>query len=814
MYRAWLLDINVSKKDMECWFKTPDRQVIRARMAFHPTVYAVHQSHRLWEKLHTARTEYRHFAHQLQTQTTDYTCDVVNRRVRAEDPDHSPCLRIQIQNPTQFHAILKDLKSLKLLTIYNCDLPLAQMFFYETELFPMAFCEITGRWNRDRFHIRHIKLLDSTETIEYDLPPLCALWIDLDIAHTTLQTYYTDPITQIRVRVDPCSSPLILSQFFPPHMLGTDPEHSQEVLLNEGNEYETLTAFERVIRQLDPDIIFTTKGDEHLFPYLLARLTAHRLDRTFSLSRDGSPLASACFRKNGGTAFMSYGQTIHRSQSEFYLTGRLHIDSAIYGGLHFDDGNLYGIIEVGRVTYSPLQRLTRVTIGGALQSLQFYNAYRQGVLIPEEKQNAEFFRSGSNLLLSDRGGHILNPQVGMFDRVAELDFTSMYPSLMVKYNVSPETLNCPCCRENPIMVPGLPYHICKRRKGIVALALRVPLAKRMRYKQLSKDPTNPLAERYHNMESALKWILVVCFGYLGFRNARFGRIEAHQTVCAYAREFLLTAKEIVDHHGLTSIHGIVDSLYVQPPETMPTEKFHEHCRDIAQEIEQNTLIPISYSPQTEYFEFMCFLPTKQDPQIGALNRYWGFKPGGKLKVRGVELRRHDSPPFIKQFQTSILQAIAHSPHRQSFPDLYRHTLLPELNHAFEQLETGAVAFKDLVITIRLTRDPHAYKVQNYQAIAAQRLQRHGVGLGPGEKVRFVITNDQAANKEDRVAPVELFEPATMSYDVGKYKELVVRALNNILPSPLSAQTLEKLVRWKKPVNKTKKQNQMNLSFYL
>ncbi len=107
---------------------------------------------------------------------------------------------------------------------------------------------------------------------------------------------------------------------------------------------------------------------------------------------------------------MSYGIILHRAQSQFYLNGRLHIDSAIYGGLHFDDGNLYGIVEVARVSYTPLQRLTRITIGGSLQSLQFFHANKLGILIPEEKKNAEYFQQSSALLLSDRGVTFYNPR--------------------------------------------------------------------------------------------------------------------------------------------------------------------------------------------------------------------------------------------------------------------------------------------------------------------------------------------------------------------------------------------------------------------
>lgn len=276
----------------------------------------------------------------------------------------------------------------------------------------------------------------------------------------------------------------------------------------------------------------------------------------------------------------------------------------------------------------------------------------------------------------------------------------------------------------------------------------------MAYKDLSKGQTGPEAAKYHPMEGALKWILVVCFGYLGFRNARFGRIEAHQAVCAYARLFLIQAMRIIEQHGLRAIHGIVDSLYVQPPTTMPLPTFHQIVRECATAIEATTQIPITYQPHEDYFEFISFLPTKSDPDIGALNRYWGVKPDGRTKVRGVELRRHDAPPFIKRFQEACMAAIARFPDRHQPARLFRLVLLPLVLQYYHVLETNQVPFEDLVITIRLTRAWQHYKVSNYQAIAATLLYKRGIPVGPGEKVRFVIVNEAAPNKLDRVCPVE------------------------------------------------------------
>ncbi|MGB1462657.1 MAG: hypothetical protein ACPG8Q_03900, partial [Candidatus Poseidoniaceae archaeon] len=59
-----------------------------------------------------------------------------------------------------------------------------------------------------------------------------------------------------------------------------------------------------------------------------------------------------------------------------------------------------------------------------------------------------------------------------------------------------------------------------------------------------------------------KWLLVTCFGYTGYRNARFGRIEAHEAICAWAREVMLEGIEAARADGWDVVHGIVDSLWI------------------------------------------------------------------------------------------------------------------------------------------------------------------------------------------------------------------------------------------------------------
>jgi len=71
----------------------------------------------------------------------------------------------------------------------------------------------------------------------------------------------------------------------------------------------------------------------------------------------------------------------------------------------------------------------------------------------------------------------------------------------------------------------------------------------------------------------LKWILVACFGYQWFSNAKFGRIECHEVINAFAREILLSAKQRLEAGGWRVVHGIVDSIWVIPePDTDPEDR--------------------------------------------------------------------------------------------------------------------------------------------------------------------------------------------------------------------------------------------------
>jgi DNA polymerase elongation subunit (family B) len=213
-------------------------------------------------------------------------------------------------------------------------------------------------------------------------------------------------------------------------------QSEQQATTDSGEEADKLLWLTKTVKELDPDIILTSGGDLYIFPYLIHRATECHVLKEFILSRDPEPFESRT-AGGGGRTYFSYGRTFYRA-STVRLFGRVHIDEG--NTFAFSECGFDGLFEVTRVCRMPLHTASRASIGTSMSSLQFYQAIKDDVLIPRNKSIPEAFKSAYELLVGDRGGFVYEPRVGIHDDIGEVDFASMYPALMVKHNISAETV--------------------------------------------------------------------------------------------------------------------------------------------------------------------------------------------------------------------------------------------------------------------------------------------------------------------------------------------------------------------------------------
>ncbi len=647
-----------------------------------------------------------------------------------------PCLKVSIDSPRTYPKIVRALiaQMEKGFELFTCDISIAQLFFIESGLFPLA--KVTLEFEK----AGSFSLRDSPWELDYSLPPLEILEIEMEGGRGNPSHR---PMGRLVVKVG-----------------------GEEIVI----EDDPILSLKEIISRHDPHVILSRWGDSCLMPNL-QRIAAER-GESLPFGREPSGYVS----KTKGRSYFSYGKILFTAAS-YTFKGRWHLD--IENSFIIKECGLEGLIELARLSKIPVQRMARASTGTCISTMQVERAMKDGYLIPFRKRQVEEFKTADELLLIDKGGLTYRPVPGFYEEVAELDFNSMYPALMAKFNLSPETLNCECCPEAP-RVPETGYRVCTRRKGLIPRTIEPLLRKRQEYKKQVKTIRDPLLkETYNRRQIAHKWCLVTTFGFLGYKNARFGKIEAHESTTAWGREMLLRAKEIAEEKGFRFIHGLTDCLWVKK-EGAKNEDYLELARDL----EKTTGIALSLEG---VLRWICFLPSKQDPRIGVPARFFGVYDTGELKVRGLMTRRHDTPRFVKEAQQEMLQVLCRARNNRDYKEHLERMVRPIVEAYSERVMDGEMEPEELAILKRLSRDPHEYSHATMTAAVAQELLARGVKLMPGQAIRMVLTDVSAKDPSLRARALGFLD-VPHTYDRQKYREILMDAVREIDMDGILART--------------------------
>jgi len=603
-----------------------------------------------------------------------------------------------------------------------------------------VFCNAWVKWDGKNFECN-----ESQWDIKYKPPSYKSAHLDIKRKAKDSIMSFNEPIESIKV---------------------------DDLVVTEENEVDIIIKAVKALQKVNPDIIYTSKGDSVFFPYIYHRAKQNNIEKVLNFSRDKDHILRPTKQSK---SYFSYGQILYRPA--FYtLKGRAHLDT--YNSFMYGESGLRGLVDISRCSNISLQILSRVGPGTAISQMQVNKAREKGFLIPWKKNIPEGWKTAMELLISDRGGLILDPIVGIHEDIIELDFASLYPNIMFKHNISPETMLCKCCRNTPhSVVPQLGYHTCSNQKGLLPEVLEPVLFRRFCYKARSKNKRYD-SSLYKELQQAWKWVLLVCFGYTGYRNARYGRIECYESITAYSRSILLTAVEVVQNAGYEVIHGIIDSLWVKP------KKNSIKPSNLSRKISNKTGVRMEVEG---HYKWIVFLPSKITG-VGALNRYYGMFDDGEIKVRGIELRQRNSPPFLKNMQNDMFRVFSNASDSKTFllliPDA-----LDVVREYGKKIINGEFKQKDLIITTCVSRDIRKYRVETFTKAALFQLKKAGVHLEPGQSVRYVVCNEKTKNPMKRVCISEYLEN-NEKIDVDFYLRQIAKCAESIL-TPFDY-TIEKL----------------------
>jgi DNA polymerase I len=482
-----------------------------------------------------------------------------------------------------------------------------------------------------------------------------------------------------------------------------------------GAEHDVLADLFGIVAACDPDVILMPDADTWM-PKLQKQAGACGLVMPFS--RTGK------YRTMDARSYWSYGRVEHK-EAALIPDGRILIDTE--QSFVYREGGLAGVLMAARLSGLSPNLASRFTPGTLISGYEVYEAVRRGIAVPFRKNDAEKVRRFTELRSADRGGMMFQPAPGVYEDVDEIDFTSLYPSIIVQSNLSPETIDHP------------------ERPGFLPAVLDPLLGLRIRTKQAKKqDP------RYAGIDSILKWMLVTCFGYTGYKNAKFGRIEVHEGITGRSRDILLRTKDIAEAMGFNVLHGIVDCLWVKG----------SPIGALKARVEQATRL----LTEVEHFDWIVFLP--QNDGSGSYGHYYGRLSDGSVKVRGIAARRHDTPEYIRSMQRDMLAVMSGA---ATIADLVtvKDRVSAIHRHAVQGLPHAPAS--DLAINRRISRLTYAHRCIEGAAVNAYRT--NGTGIAPGMKISYVV----------RDARKYQVDPAwdAVSFDRSYYRELLEKAWKEI-----------------------------------
>ena len=399
-------------------------------------------------------------------------------------------------------------------------------------------------------------------------------------------------------------------------------------------------------------------------------------------------------------------------------------------------------MQLATLTSLPLDHVMTAAVGFRVEWFLIKQAQKISELVPNRIEQP--YRPYA-------GGLVLSPKPGLHENIAVLDFKSMYPNIMITYNLSPDTYIAP---EEPepesgvYTAPEVWHRFRKEPPGFYKEALTYLINVRGSIRQKMK-PLNPKTVEYHVLDArqkAVKIITNAAYGYAGWVGARWYIKPVAEAASAWGRHIILVASQMAEKAGIQVVYGDTDSLFLNYDQTKVQKLEEEIKRDLKLDVEIG-----------EVYKRIFFTEAKK--------RYAGLRQDGSLDIVGLEVIRGDWAEVAKRVQEHVLEIILNEPSPNRATDYVR-SVIADLKHR-------RVPLHDLIIWKTLTKPPEDYAIKAPHVEAAKMLKEKGWRLTSGDKVGYVILTGQG-RLYSRVKPYVFAKPEEI--DVEYY------ITNQVLPA--------------------------------
>jgi len=532
------------------------------------------------------------------------------------------------------------------------------------------------------------------------------------------------------------------------------------------DETSMIEAFQKYINKLEPDIITGYFSDGFDLPYLRARAEKNSIELNLGnanskiLFSRGNPinarikgLVHVDLLKFIETVYSQYLQSetlsLNEVAKELLGEAKLEINhdkkTSEINGKEWEEFFEYNLqdsiltyklfqklwpamLELTRIIQEPLFTINRQGMSGLVESYITHNLHRFNEITERKPihEEIEIRRRREKY----EGAFVFQPQANLYENLACFDFTSMYASVIVTFNLSKSTY----LGEKKTEKDSLEVELAEKKvyfskkKGFMPKLLEEIIELRKKYKLELKQKPDAIKKARSN---AFKLIANAFYGYNGFFNARYYCPEAAASTAALARKFIKETIEKTEKENYRVIYADTDSVAIllEKKSKQETLKFLEKL---------NSELPGIMELELEDFYKRGLWVTKRTGEFGAKKKYALITEKGKLKIRGFETVRRDWCNLSRNVQNNVLRMILESGKHEK--------ALEYVQEIIKKLKQRKIEKTELIIRTQLKKPLSEYKAITPHVIAAQKMKEQGMPIDIGMLVKFFIAETREKKK--------------------------------------------------------------------
>jgi len=374
------------------------------------------------------------------------------------------------------------------------------------------------------------------------------------------------------------------------------------------------------------------------------------------------------------------------------------------------------------------------------------------------------------------GAFVMDPIIGLHEQVCDLDFSSLYPSIMIAWNVSPEKkIVGEADQLEDYAIAANKAKFSNMTSGSFPTIVKTALDARSHWKKeaarLEKEgQENSVEHRIaKNRSDAWKVLANSMYGMLSSPFARYYDPDCGEAITITGKTIIQKVIKLAGDYGIKVVYGDTDSVFIKSSKDQAIEFAGLAEKYLDEWVKECGALPGLIKLKLDAEFLRIFFTAKK--------RYAGKKATGKWDVRGLELVRSDGCKYAREFQRKMVEYVLEAAH-------------PNAEGAKEivmkwadELDEGKVDAEFLLLAQSLSRSIESYKVETLHVRIAKELMAKGKEVYVGMKIPYIVVGKEGARL--KAVHIDDYDGKydANQYWTGKVFPPVQRILEAVLPSP-------------------------------